>query len=253
MGSAKRFTTSSMISLLPVWHLRRSLLGAETPTKPCHWLWEIAISNSTDEQSQKPLRNNAMTELSNDIRSNLLRTLNLKGSYGMHSITRNKWLQVIMKRKRNVANAGFVDQDCKTLKHLTLLHISTLCSQPSSAFNFFGQHFHLCNSWLQHLFHHFSWFNQWEENQIGDGLVIWVSLSSCSILQTSCRYTNSSSRSSISLHLVEAKQISKNGVEVSKLIWQLSLYSYVRVKIEYREHLHASPNLISRYKPYLIV
>lgn len=107
--------------------------------------------------------------------------------------------------------------------------------------------------YCQYRFHHFSWFNRWEENERGDGLVIWVSLSSCSILQTSWRYTNSSSRSSISLHLMEAKQIWKNGVEVSKLIWQLSLCSYVRVKIEYHEHLHASPNLTSRYKSYLIV
>ena len=130
----------------------------------------------------------------------------------------------------------YIDQDCKKKRNILHFYIPfTFYSQPSSAFNTVGQHFHFYNSWLQYRFHHFSWFNQWEENEIGDRLVIRVSLSSCSILQTSWRYTNSSSRSSISLHLVETKKIWKNGVEVSKLIWQLSLYSYVIIEIEYHE------------------
>lgn len=124
-----------------------------------------------------------------------------------------------------MANARdvFVDQDCKILKHLTLLtsahslvrHLTSLDSIFTSATVDYSTGFII--------FHDST--NEKRTKSVMYILVIRVSLSSCSILQTSCRYTNSSSRSSISLHLVEAKKIWKNGVEVSKLIWQLSLYS----------------------------
>lgn len=225
MGLAKRFMTSSTLSLLPVWHLRRSILP-ETPTKPCHWLWEMAISKSTDEQSQKPLRNSAMTELSrNDEKQLASKLWTSKAPIACKASQGTSGCKTSWNEKRNVANARdvFVDQDCKILKHLTLLtsahslvrHLTSLDSIFTSATVDYSTGFII--------FHDST--NEKRTKSVMYILVIRVSLSSCSILQTSCRYTNSSSRSSISLHLVEAKKIWKNGVEVSKLIWQLSLYS----------------------------
>ena len=227
MGLAKRFMTSSTLSLLPVWHLRRSILP-ETPTKPL----PLAMRNG-HQQKHRWTKPETSAEQCHDWafkkwwEATCFKTLNLKGSYSMQGITRNKWLARHRETKKGMcANARdvFVDQDCKILKHLTLLtsahslvrHLTSLDSIFTSATVDYSTGFII--------FHDST--NEKRTKSVMYILVIRVSLSSCSILQTSCRYNPTRhARSSISLHLVEAKKIWKNGVEVSKLIWQLSLYS----------------------------
>ncbi len=72
------------------------------------------------------------------IRSNLLRTSNLKGPYGMHGITRNKWPQVILKRQKESGNCR--RWFCRSrLQDIEASCTFTFCSQPGLAFNVVGQ------------------------------------------------------------------------------------------------------------------